>query len=679
MSGDKEGGKVFGGPRFKTPFGLIFGPPGERPKQDRGKQAEEADRIAGMVRAHYVVRSVRFDEAGVYVTVVLDPEANERPFDSLRLDLKKMEMYPRVTRAGGDWIIIIYPFPPRKKRKITTNIVMFLLTLFTTVWAGALIWANRTGSPDAMNLFTVLSSPTDLIMGFVTFAFPLLLILGTHELGHYFTSRYYKVDASLPYFIPIPPIISPFGTFGALISMRENMSNRKALVDIGVAGPIAGFLIAIPVTIVGLLLTNAYPAPSELVDGASYMVFNYPIILMFFTSIIPINENTAVFPTVIAGWIGFLVTALNLLPIGQLDGGHITRGILGDKARYISYGAVLLLVILGFVTEFKSYLIFALLIMLMGTRHPPPLDDISPLSARQYTAGAFAILMMMVCFHPIPIEIFEAQAPDVQVYGPGGNITVSHLAPARMDVIVENEVSSPETISMTIVYGGDLIVPEHLYTDHGLDPERFEDVVNRSQLFYDLDGWYVFSESPAERELAGNGVQEWTFHLASSSNISLDTNTSFWMHFSYADRVETLEISLERGRIGAYMEKRRLSGDNAYRINGDFHMFSPEPIETEISLSTTGSGSGWDLLLIPESPANWSLEEGGISRITSEEGEEVQIVLGNISWSDAESYQEEGFTLEIWPEGNVGPDGMILTLTIDGGSAGSRSLDIALR
>ncbi len=674
-----EGERVFGGPRFKTPFGLIFGPPRERSKQDRSKQTEEAGRIVEMVRAHYVVRSVKFDEAGVYVTVVMDPEENERPFDSLRLDLKKIGMYPRLTRAGSDWVVVIYPFPPRKKRNITTNIVMFLLTLFTTVWAGALIWASRTGPTDAVELFTVLASPIDLLMGFVTFAFPLLLILGTHELGHYFTSRYYKVDASLPYFIPIPPIISPFGTFGALISMRENMSNRKALVDIGVAGPIAGFIIAIPVTIIGLMLTNAYPASSELVDGATYMIFNDPIILKVFASIIPINENTAVFPTVIAGWIGLLVTALNLLPIGQLDGGHITRGILGDRAKYISYGAVLLLIMLGFITEFYSYLIFAFLIMLMGTRHPPPLDDFSPLSARQYMAGAFAILMMVLCFHPLPIEIIEAQSPDVQAFGPEGNITVSHLAPARMDVIVENEVSSSETITMTIEYGGDPIVPEHLYPDHGLDPERFEVAANRSQLFYDLNGWYVFSESPSEREIAGNGVQEWTFYLAVSSNISIYANTSFWIYFSYADRVETVEVSLERGEIGAYIERRRLSGDDAYRINGNFHMFSPEVLEAEISIDVTGSRSGWDLLLIPDNPANWSLEGGGISRITSEEGGGVQTILGNISWSDDESYQEEGFTLEIWLVDEVDPDGMIITLTIDGGPAGSRSLEIALR
>ncbi|MCK5773328.1 MAG: site-2 protease family protein [Thermoplasmata archaeon] len=673
-----DGGKVFGGPRFKTPFGLLFGPPREMPKQDRGRQSEEAGRIVELVRTHYVVRSVKFDEAGVYVNVVLDIKENEKPFDSLRLDLKKMGMYPRLTRAGRDWIVVIYPFPPRKRRKITTNIVMFLLTLFTTIWAGAFIWANRTGSTDAMDIFTVLLSPTYLLMGFVTFAFPLLLILGTHELGHYFTSRYYKVDASLPYFIPIPPIISPFGTFGALISMRENMSNRKALVDIGVAGPIAGFIIAIPVTIIGLLLTNAYPASSELVDGASYMIFNDPIILTFFTWIIPIAGDTAVFPTVIAGWIGFLVTAMNLLPIGQLDGGHITRGILGDKAKYISYGAVMLLVILGFVTEFKSYLLFALLIMLMGTRHPPPLDDISPLSKRQYAAGAFAILMMLLCFHPIPIEIIQAQSPDVQVYGPESNITVSDLAPVRMDVMVENGASSPEAISMTIEYDGVLIVPEHLYPDHGLDPERFENAINRSQLFYDLDGWYVFSESPAEREIAGKGTLKWTFHLAASSNISQDANTSFWMHFSYADRVETAEVFLERGEIGAYIEKGRLSGDNAYRISGNFHTFSSGPIQTEISLSTTGARRGWDLLLIPESPDNWSLKDGGISRASSGEGEEVQIVLGNISWPEGDGYQEEGFTLEIWLGGDVGPEGMVLNLTIDGGPAGSRSMEITI-
>ena len=180
-------------------------------------------------------------------------------------------------------------------------------------------------------------------MGALFFAIPLMTILGVHELSHYLAAKRHGVDASLPYFIPSIP---PFGTFGAFISMRDPMPNRKALVEIGIAGPLGGLAVTIPVALLGLYLTangHALPGP---VGEAGHDRDHIQPLYQLLTFFVPMPDNMVLHPTAFAAWVGFLVTAINLLPVGQLDGGHVARGLFGEKAVYLGYATFAFLVIM---------------------------------------------------------------------------------------------------------------------------------------------------------------------------------------------------------------------------------------------------------------------------------------------------------------------------------------------
>ena len=380
-------------------FSLIPDPPQEA--------VDMAKKLKRLVGRYYSVLESSFDEKGFYFTVILDKKTHPDNFEALRLALKKMNMFPRVVSKEGEWVIAIFRYPERGRYSIRVNILLLALTVFTTFWAGAILWEDYWGG--SAGALEVLTHPRALLYGGLSFGLPLMAILGTHELGHYFVSRRHNVDASLPFFIPIPPLIAPFGTFGALISVRENIPNRRALVEIGAAGPIVGFMMALPVIYIGLKLSTKTLTADEL-SGMHYII-NLPLIFYFFLKFVPLQQNAALHPTAIAGWIGVFVTALNLLPMGQLDGGHIVRGVFGERAKQISLGFIFILLILSFTTGFLTYLFFVLLVFLFGLIHPPPLDDISPLRGKQRIVAFTALLLFLLSFHPVPIYVEEFKPP----------------------------------------------------------------------------------------------------------------------------------------------------------------------------------------------------------------------------------------------------------------------------
>jgi len=277
---------------------------------------------------------------------------------------------------------------PRKKPSITVNVVLFICTVATTILAGAL---QQGVHP--------LQDPTQMLKG-LPFSAALLFILIAHEMGHFLTSKYYRIDASLPYFIPAPTLI---GTFGAFIKMRSPVMNKRVLLDVGANGPLAGLLVTIPILAVGLKLSEVRELADPLAEG---MTLGTSIILSVMTSLIlgnlPDTHQVILHPLGFAGWIGLLVTSMNLIPVGQLDGGHIAYAMFGRRTRHISRAVLLGMLVLG-IWASSMWLMWALILfLLLGVRHPAPLDYDVPLDRRRRILGMCMLAIFVLTFVPVP-------------------------------------------------------------------------------------------------------------------------------------------------------------------------------------------------------------------------------------------------------------------------------------
>lgn len=269
------------------------------------------------------------------------------------------------------------------------HLLLFVLTLFSTVVAGSL----QTG-------IDLLKEPGKIYKG-LPFALTLMTILLCHELSHYFASRKHNTKATLPYFIPAPTII---GTFGAFIKMKSPIVTRKALVDIGASGPIAGFIVSVIVSIVGLSLSKVVA-----VRGMEGVLGLGDSLLFSFLSNIILNyqsgsQDILLHPVAFAGWIGLFVTSLNLIPVGQLDGGHIAYALFGEKHFFFSKVLIIIMVFLGLLL-WEGWAIWAILLLILGTRHPPVLYWEVPLDYRRKFIGWLALVIFVLTFIPVPFKI----------------------------------------------------------------------------------------------------------------------------------------------------------------------------------------------------------------------------------------------------------------------------------
>ncbi len=270
--------------------------------------------------------------------------------------------------------------------------VLFILTVITTMASGALF--------EGVDIF---SNPIMILRG-APFSFSLLLILGTHELGHYIASRRHGVITTLPMFIPAPPIPPMIGTFGAVIRIKSPITTKRELVDIGAAGPLAGFVFAIAVTAIGLKYSTIVPlAYSEGSIGLGTSLI-FKALTYLALGPMPEGSDVVLHPVAFAGWIGFFITAMNLLPLGQLDGGHIVYAIIGRRHRLFSFTMVGLLIGLG-LWKWPGWIVWAVLITLIGLRHPPIEDQYLPMDARRRTTTAIALLVFALTFIPTPFYI----------------------------------------------------------------------------------------------------------------------------------------------------------------------------------------------------------------------------------------------------------------------------------
>lgn len=304
------------------------------------------------------------------------------------------------------------PFTPKPRkwrpyngtRSFAIAIVLFVMTLLTSLATGAQFAAafaqNEAFSGDDLFRFyvAIFTAPRLLLPG-IPFALTLLGILLAHELGHWFACRKYGIIASYPYFIPAPTII---GTLGAFIRIRSPIRDRRALFDVGLSGPVVGFLLAIPALAIGLLQAKIIPG----VRTGSQLIFGDPLIQRLLERTIlpgvPVN-NILLHPIGRAAWVGLFATALNLLPAGQLDGGHILYSVASKSHRYVTFAAALAMAPLYIFFKWQGWLLWSVLLFFLGSRHPPLIDRWHPLDRKRVIWAGVALLIFVLCFMAAPV------------------------------------------------------------------------------------------------------------------------------------------------------------------------------------------------------------------------------------------------------------------------------------
>jgi len=363
-------------------------------------------------------------------------------YDQLADAIRPYGIMPIFRKDGDKQAILLVPtlVVPGRSPKIWVNVVLFILTVLGVMLTGVDVPASALSADGSFPWFYLLGH----IWEGWPFALAMLGILFTHEMGHYVACRYYKVPATLPYFIPAP-FISPLGTLGAFIMMRGIPKNKRVLFDVGVAGPLAGLVVTVPVLFLGLWLSHLGPVgnpaagTSGLLEGNSifYLFAKYvmygkllpePISMnglspaiywvRYFLTGHPIpfgGMDVQLHSVALAGWAGLLVTALNLVPVGTLDGGHVAYGLFGEKARRIfpfAIGVLIALIVLPVLltlslTAFNmSWLLWVFILFWLGNVRTQPLDDITELDPRRRALGFFVLFIFILIFTPIPLVTY---------------------------------------------------------------------------------------------------------------------------------------------------------------------------------------------------------------------------------------------------------------------------------
>jgi membrane-associated protease RseP (regulator of RpoE activity) len=294
--------------------------------------------------------------------------------------------------------------PPERMWRYVT---LFVLTLITTTLVGITHYASFYVGFGTIELPF---SSWELLLRGLWYSVSVLAILGAHEFGHYYACRYYGVDASLPYFLPVPPIVLS-GTLGAFIRIRQPFPSKRALFDIGIAGPIAGFVVLVPVLMIGMYLSRVIEVPKDfqgvLVELGEPLLFKVAAWLTF--GPVPEGYTVSMHPVAFAAWFGMLATTLNLFPVGQTDGGHICYAVLGRTSMFVGLGTVACLVGLSFLST--SWMLWTVLmvgmLVMFGPRHPRSADEHVPLDRPRIWLAIFAVVIFVLCFTPVPAEIID--------------------------------------------------------------------------------------------------------------------------------------------------------------------------------------------------------------------------------------------------------------------------------
>lgn len=293
----------------------------------------------------------------------------------------------------------------RKVNKSWLNILLFIITCFSTFFVG-LTWSVSYTYSDELTRDSqfvptpqVFSDPRVISLSFVYAAVLIVILLG-HEMGHYLTCRYYRIEATLPFFIPAPTLI---GTLGAFIKIKSPITLKKQLFDIGVSGPLVGFCLSLPALIYGLSLSKIVPS----VPREDTIVFGEPLLLKLISSLmfrnVQAESDLFLHPVGFAGWVGILVTAFNLFPVGQLDGGHVSYALIGRRSKPLARLLIGVFLIMG-VFFWIGWVVWALVILLLGLKHPRVIDEGERLSLSRQALGIVVVVIFILSFIPAPLK-----------------------------------------------------------------------------------------------------------------------------------------------------------------------------------------------------------------------------------------------------------------------------------
>ncbi|MBU3965766.1 MAG: site-2 protease family protein [Euryarchaeota archaeon] len=290
----------------------------------------------------------------------------------------------------GEHVLVASPFGLVKEKK-WINVALLFATFFTTMFVGSLLYGAD-----------LESVPSDILKG-IPFTIAIMTVLGAHEAGHYFVAKKHGMRTSLPYFIPFPSLI---GTMGAVIKHRGPIPGRKALFDVGVSGPLIGLFASVIVTLIGLL-----QPPVLLTQEEHGIALGIPPLFGFIMDFIP-NDGTSINPIAFAGWAGMLVTAINLIPVGQLDGGHVLRAMIGEKASRVSAVLPAVLFSIGAYliifqkTDGSLWIFYSILLIIFSAAgHPRPLNEDVPLDRKRMVLGVLTFALGLLCITPVPIQM----------------------------------------------------------------------------------------------------------------------------------------------------------------------------------------------------------------------------------------------------------------------------------
>ena len=290
------------------------------------------------------------------------------------------------------------PPPPQR---VWLHVVLLLATLASTTLVGGIAFGDLPPGFKPQTFWDLLFHPAVITAGF-EFSVPLLVILLAHEMGHYVACRYHRLDATLPFFLPVPFGI---GTLGAFIRIRSPLMTKRELFDVGASGPLAGFVVALPVLVAGIALST----PVAALPPGGAMIFGEPLAFKALAWLVhpgvPPGGDLLLHPVGFAAWFGLLVTALNLLPFGQLDGGHVAYAMFGRWQRRVAWPLLAVLVVLGF--WWPGWWLWAVIALVMRVRHPWIPDEHGELDWRRRLLGWVCLAVFVVCFTPEPIKLIH--------------------------------------------------------------------------------------------------------------------------------------------------------------------------------------------------------------------------------------------------------------------------------